>query len=314
MPEDMNYKNEIANLNNEILLLKQQLQAQQLSSVNYAESMQLAQKTRLDKPTPKELNPILKQIRQKNLSMKEKQRIVEPNLYPSLPEDVYYQWIAPSRLNVNRDKTWYWTMGLLLMIMIVIAVIFREIIWIAVILAFFFALYVNSSIPASDTIYRLTRQGVEVGDGEGMEIYSWGQLLEYSYYFKNNTEILYIDTILAVPQRLMLLFSQEDRKKINMILESHLPYKIPPKKQGRLTRVFEGIYIPITDFLALQEKIDNYYDQKYAEIIHELKKQGRIPSEFSVDDLRSVEHMQTMQLIGEIQVQQDEEAKKILGL
>jgi hypothetical protein len=314
MPENQTYQTEIAKLNEEIANLKHQLQTQQLSGANYQESMMHAQKMATSMPNPKQLNPILKQIKQKNLSMQEKQRLVEPDLFPSYPEDIYYQWIAPSRLTTKRDKSWYWTMGLLMMIMLVIALIFREVIWVAVILAFFFAIYVNSTIPASDTVYRLTKQGIEIGEGEGMEIYSWGQLLEYSYYFKYNTEVLYVDTILAMPQRIVILFSQEDRKKVNMIMESHLPYKIPPRKQNRLTKFSEGIYIPIADFRALQEKIDAYYDEKYAEIIHELKKQGRIPEDFTVEDYRSVETAQTLQIINHIEQQQEEEAKRILGL
>lgn len=313
MPET-NYQNEIAKLNEEIATLKSQIQSQQFSSSQYQSSLQQAQRKSLNAPKAKEINPILKQIRQKNLSIREKQAILIPTLYPSLPEDIFYQWIAPTRLAVKRDKSWYWTMGLLLMIMIVIALIFREVIWVAVILAFFFALYVNASIPASDTVYRLTRQGIEIGDGEGLEIYSWGQMLEYSYYFKQDNELLYIDTILAQPQRITILFNQEDRKKINLILESHLPYKLPPKKQGKMARVLDGIYIPLDDFKALQDKIDQYYDQKYAQIIHELKKQGRIPNHFTIDDLRNVETIQTMQLLDEIERQQEEEAKKILGL
>ncbi len=314
MPDNTNYQNEISKLNQELNVLKQQLQTQQLQNSNYKESLSNAQRSASTKQNARELNPILKQIRQKNLSMREKQDIVMPNLFPSYPEDIYYQWIAPSRLTVNRDKTWYWTMGLLLMIMITIAVIFREVIWIAVVLAFFFAVYVNSAVPAKDTLYRFTKQGVEIGEGEGFEVYSWGQLLDYGYYFKSNSEVLYIDTILAVPQRLVVLFSQEDRKKIDMVLESHLPYKLPPKKQSRITKSIEGIYIPINDFKALQEKIDEYYDQKYAEIIFQLKKDGRIPHEFTVEDLKNVETVQTMKLMGEIEKQQEEEAKQILGL
>jgi hypothetical protein len=308
------YQGEVEKLNGEIAQLKEQLQKQQLDSSQYKESIYEAQKYASQLPSPKDLNPILKQIRKKNLSMREKKDLLFPTLFPSLPEDIYYQWIAPTRLTVHRDRQWYWTMGLLLMIMLTIAVLFREMIWIAVILAFFFAVYVNSSIPAEDTVYRLTRQGIEIGDGDAIEIYSWDQLLEYSYYFKHNTEILYVDTILAVPQRLQILFSQEDRKNINMILEANVPYRIPPKKQSWISRLSEGVYIPLQDFKTLQEKIDQYYNSKYAEIIYQLKKEGKIPNETSIEDIRNVESINTMQIMGDIQRKQEEDAKRILGI
>lgn len=315
MPNNItDYQNEITKLNQELAFLQQQLQQQQLQSQNYRQSLVNAQKRASSQPQPRDLNPILKQIRKKNLSMKEKKELLFPELFPSAPEDIYYQWIAPSRLTIKRDRQWYWTVGLLLMIMITIAVIFKEIMWVAVILAFAFALYVNSTIPAEDVVYKLTKQGIEMGEGDGLEIYSWAQLLEYSYYFKNGTEVLYVDTILAVPQRIQILFSQEDRKNINMIMESHLPYQTPPKKQGTIAKFVEGIYIPIQDFKALQEKIDQYYDQKYAEIIFQLKKEGKIAQNVTVEDIRNAESIQTMKLIDEIQRREEEEAKRILGI
>ncbi len=314
MPQQENYQNEIARLNNEIAVLKEELLKQQMDQSNYRQSIQQAQMATSNNPLPKDINPILKQIRNKNLSMREKRELVMPNLYPSLPEDIYYQWVAPSRLTIKRDRQWYWTMGLILMILIAIALIFKERIVVAVILAFGFALYVQASLPATDTVYKLTKAGVEIGEGEATELYSWGQIMEYSYYFKNGTEVLYLDTILSTPQRLIILFNQEDRKHISMVLESQLPYKPVPKKQGWLSRYSEGIYIPIQDFKALQEKIDQYYDAKYAEIIHQLQQEGRLEKNVTVEDVRNAESIQTLKLLEEIEKQQAEEAKRILGL
>jgi len=308
------YKDEIVKLNKEIQELKDQLLLQQLKNENYANSMKRAQSIADAKPLPKDINPILKQIRNKNLTLKEKAQIAYPELYPSPPEDTYYQWIAPSRVSIKRDKQWYWTIALVFAFIIFFAVLANQFMMVAVALAFFFAVYVSNSVPAQEIVYKFTRQGVEIGEGDAIEIYAWGQLIEYSYYFKNDTEVLYIETILASPQRIQILFSGEDRKNVNMILEANLPYKPPPKKQTWFTRWTSGVYIPLHDFKALQEKIDKYYDQKYAEIIAELKKEGRIPENVTVEDLRTVESISTLKLMDEVQKQQEEEAKKILGL
>lgn len=308
------YQDEIVKLNKEIEGLKNQLLLQQLKTENYGNSIDKAKSISDAKPLPRDINPILKQIRNKNMTMKEKSQIVFPELYPSDPQDIYYQWIAPSRVSIKRDKQWYWTVGLVFMLIIFIAVTASQFMLVVLALSFFFAIYVSNSVPAQDIVYKFTRQGVEIGEGEGIEIYAWGQLLEYSYYFKNDTEVLYIDTIIATPQRLQILFSQEDRKNINMILESNLPYKPPPKTQGWFSKWANGIYIPLHEFKALQEKIDKYYDQKYAEIIAELKKEGRIPNTVTVEDLRTAENLSTLKLMDDIQKQQEEEAKRILGL
>lgn len=314
MPNSNPYENQISNLNKELEQLRQQLQQKQLETDAYRQSLESAQRQYSNRPEPRDINPIIKQLREQNLSTREKKNILFPELYPSLPEDIYYQWVAPSRLTVNRDRQWYWTMGLLLMIMVTIAIIFREFIWVAVVLAFFFALYVNASIPAADIVYKLTRQGLEIGEGDSLEIYAWEQFLDYSYYFKSNREMLYIDTIIGMPQRIQILFNQEDRKNIAMILEAHLPYKLVPKKQGWVARYLEGIYIPLHDFKALQEKIDQYYDIKYAEILQDLKREGKVPSHMTVEDVRNAESIQTMKLVEQMQQQEEDEIKRILGL
>ena len=308
------YKDEITKLNQEIEALKTQLLKQQLQSQNYTVSLQRAQSLNIGKPLPKDINPIIKQVRNKTLTFQEKSALILPQMFPSPPENIYYQWIAPSRISVKRDKQWYWTIALVFMFIVFFGVIARQFMLIAVALAFFFAIYVSNAVPASDTIYRLTKQGIEIGEGDSIEIYSWGQLLEYSYYFKNDTEIMYIETILASPQRIQLLFSQEDRKNINMIVEANLPYKPPPKKQSWFMKWAEGIYIPQHEFKALQEKIDKYYDVKYAEIIAALQKEGRIPNDVTIEDVRNAESIQNLKLMDEVKRQQEEEAKKILGL
>jgi hypothetical protein len=308
------HQDEVIKLNKEIETLKNQLLMQQMQTENYNSSMSRAQSIAAGKPLSKDINPILKQIRNKNMTMREKGEILFPDLYPSDPEDIFYQWVAPSRITIKRDKQWYWTVALVIMFIVFFAVFANQFMLVAVALAFLFAIYVSNSVPAADTIYKLTRQGIEIGEGEGIEVYSWAQLIEYSYYYKSGTEVLYIDTILAVPQRLQLLFTQEDRKNINMIMESNLPYKPPPRKQGRIARFIDGIYIPLHEFKALQEKIDKYYDHKYAEIIADLKKEGRIPQDITVQDIRKAESITNLKLMDQIQKQQEDEAKQILGL
>jgi hypothetical protein len=315
MPTPDSYEKQISNLNQELEQLRKQLQNQQLQTQTYQNSMDSAQRQSSRLPDPRDLNPVLKEIRNKNLSSREKRDILFPDLYPAAPEDIYYQWVAPSKIVIKRDKQWYWTMGLLLMIMLTVAVIFREMIWVAVVLAFFFAIYVNASIPATETVYKLTRQGIEVGEGDGLEIYAWEQLLDYSYYYKSNNEILYIDTIIGMPPTIPMLFSQEDRKNIEMILEAHLPYKPVPVKQNWFSRLIEGMYIPLHDFKALQQKIDEYYDAKYAEILQNLKKEGRVPTTMTVEDVRNAESMQTMKLVDEMRkTAEEDDIKRILGL
>lgn len=308
------YENEIKSLNEKVRNLQKNIQNQQLSSQNYKESLQDSYKQYSSTPLPREVNPILKQIRNKDLSLREKRDIIYPTLYPSPPQDILYQWVAPSRLSAKRDKQWYWTVGLLFLIVVTFSLIFRELIWIAVATAFFFAILIQESITPDQVVYKLTKQGIEIGEGLSTEIFSWGQILDYAYYFKYNTEIIYIDTILSSPQRFTILFNQEDRRNINMILEANIPYKPPPQKQGILSRLSNGIYIPINDFKALQKKIDNFYNEKYAGIINQLKKEGKVSDSTSVDDVKRLEAMKTINIMNELKKHDNLKAREALGI
>jgi hypothetical protein len=75
------------------------------------------------------------------------------------------------------------------------------------------------------------------------------------------------------------------------------------------------MYIPLHDFKALQQKIDEYYDAKYAEILQNLKKEGRVPTTMTVEDVRNAESMQTMKLVDEMRkTAEEDDIKRILGL
>lgn len=313
-----NFQDDVVRLNNEISSLKSQLQSKLLESNRYKESLKEAHRGYSSASSSRELNPILNKIKNKNLTSKERRDIIFPRLYPSRSEDIFYQWVAPASLNVTRDRQWFWTMGLLLAVIIMISLIFSEIIWIAVALSFFFAIYVQASTPTYNTIYRLTKQGIEIGEGSGVEIFGWGQLLEYAYYYKYNTEFVYIYTILPSQSRFLMLFSPEDRKNINIVLESNIPYMPPPKKQGIIEKWLNGIYITLNDFKKIQEKIDDFYNEKYSQIIQSYNIRKKDLQSINNEELKKTMHndkiRETNEIINKINSSKLDEAKKILKI
>lgn len=315
MPQSENiddYKKQIHQLNKEVQALKGNLQKEQITSNSYQEKINEAKERFMDAKPAKEINPILKQIKNKSLSSLERRNLIFPNLSPSNPKEIIYQWVAPARLTVTRDKQWYWTMALIIAIMTTFSLILREVIWIAVIFSFFFVIFIQVSIPPGNVLYKLTKNGIEIGEGEALEMYSWDQMLEYSYYFKHNTEVVYVYTILPMPNKLVLMFNQEDRKNIDIILQSMLPYKPPPKKQNFITKSMDGIYIPYESFKELQEKIDSFFEEKYHEIIKELKDEGRVGDNVNVADIKKAKAIETISIMEKLK--DKEKVKEALDL
>lgn len=161
--------------------------------------------------------------------------------------NILYSWKAPSRIFVRRGKQWYWTVALTTMTIIVILAFFQEAILIAAVIAFIFVLYVMVTVPPGKTEYKITEFGIETGEGENAETYTWDQLDSFWVAFRQGREVLNIDTKISFPTRITLLFEEADKPKIIKIFAEKLPYKEPPKRQSWFSRQTEGIYIPYNE-------------------------------------------------------------------
>lgn len=295
------------NLNNRNTLDLQEF----ISSELYESSLEQARQYFKNKPSSLEQNPIYKKIKNELLTIEEKKALVSQERFPSQPEDVLYQWIAPAKITVKRDKQWYINVALMGMFIIFFGILVKNMMIVAVILSLIFALYINVSLPAPMTIYKLTKQGIEIGQGKNIEIYPWEFLLEYAYYYKEGQEFMYVYTFIGSPERIQVLYSEEDRKFINMIMEIFLPYKAPPKKQGWFSKWTDGIYIPLNEFKAIQEKIDQFQNIKYSKIIETLKRQGQLPENLTAEYLKTVEETKLQNIAIKMKKIKDKEIENI---
>ena len=161
-------------------------------------------------------------------------------------EDLIYKWNAPTRVYLKRDKQWYWTMLLIVLIVAVFLLYIKEYVLILVVLSILFVLYVSSIVPPENTEHQITTLGIRTLS----ELYTWDMLKDFWVSYKNGREVLNIDTNVTSPTRLIMLFSSEDKSKIIEALKKKIKYMDPFKKQGRVSRISEGVYIPLNDVEA----------------------------------------------------------------
>ena len=134
----------------------------------------------------------------------------------------------------------------MLLIFLIVAVgllYIKEYVLILVILSILFVLYVSSIVPPEETEHQITTLGIRTLT----ELYTWDMLKDFWISYKNGREVLNVDTNVTSPTRLIMLFSSEDKPQIVQELKKKIKYMDAPRKQGRVARVSEGVYIPLVD-------------------------------------------------------------------
>ena len=102
----------------------------------------------------------------------------------------------------------------------------REFLLIAVLLALAFVSYVLAFVPPGHLTYRISTQGVTIGE----DFYFWHFLDSFWFKEKDGHKVLHIQTRLRFPAQLMLVLSSHDEGKVKKIVSRFLPFVEVPYK------------------------------------------------------------------------------------
>jgi len=145
---------------------------------------------------------------------------------------IFLEWKAPSRPFRKKDRSYYTTIAVLVVLLILISLLAREILLIGVLLAFSFVVYVLGFIPPEEIKYKISSQGITIGD----HFYLWENLDSFWIAEKEGQTILYILTRLRFPGQLMLVLGpstgsgQVSEEEVKRVAAKYLPYhEIAPK-------------------------------------------------------------------------------------
>ncbi|MEX0622057.1 MAG: hypothetical protein WD187_03680 [Candidatus Woykebacteria bacterium] len=136
-----------------------------------------------------------------------------------------FRWQSFSRPYTKRGSKWFIYTFLLVATIILILLFVREFFIIAPVLALAFVAYILSTIPPETIENEITTQGINTAGHS----YIWEELDDFWSSEKNNFTILYIDTYLQWPRRLIILINKHDLEKIREILARYIPYRELPK-------------------------------------------------------------------------------------
>lgn len=136
-------------------------------------------------------------------------------------------WEAPARPFRKKDRSYYTTSAILVILLILIAFLAREFLLIGVLLSLTFVAYVLAFVPPGNVLYRISTQGITIGE----DFYFWHFLDSFWFKEKENSKILYIQTRFRFPAQLMLVLKDKsEEEKVKSIVARFLPFHEKPYK------------------------------------------------------------------------------------
>ena len=142
------------------------------------------------------------------------------------PVKTLLDWKAPSRPFRRKDRSYYTTIATIVTLLILIALLAREILLIGVILALSFVAYVLGFVPPEEIEYKISTQGITIGD----HFYFWGDLDSFWFSDKEWHKMLHILTHYRFPAQLILMIGSKSEEEVRKVVAQYLPYhEIAPK-------------------------------------------------------------------------------------
>lgn len=148
------------------------------------------------------------------------------NDYMYDPVRTLIAWRAPSRPYRRKDRSYYTTVIILVILVSLIAFFFGERLLIGVFLALLFLLYVLNFTPPEEIEYKITNQGITIGD----HFYHWQQLDSFWFSEKEGFKVLSVLTLVRFPGILIAVLVDTPEEEVKRIIARFLPFhEIAPK-------------------------------------------------------------------------------------
>lgn len=125
--------------------------------------------------------------------------------------------------------------------------------------ALFFLWFVLISVPPIRVKHKIEKLGVRSGE----TLYLWEDLTGFWFVERGDIMILYVDTRLNIPARLMMIVdSFKEGVQIANLLIQKLDYRINRERQGFWERLFDGEIIEADVFFPTDESIPRNTETK----------------------------------------------------
>lgn len=142
------------------------------------------------------------------------------------PVKTLISWRAASRPYRKKDRSYYITIAILIILVSAIAILAGEKLLIGALFALGFLVYVLNFVPPQDIEYKVSTQGITVGD----HFYHWQELDSFWFSDKEGHRLLNVLTKFRFPGLLMLVLGETPEEQLKMVTARYLPFhEIAPK-------------------------------------------------------------------------------------
>lgn len=132
----------------------------------------------------------------------------------------FLSWKAASRPFRKKDRSYFTTVAIIVILLILISVLAREFLLVGVLLAFAFVIYVLGFVPPEDVENKISGQGITIGD----HFYFWDDLDSFWFSEKEGQKLLHVVTHLKFPAQLMILLGPVSEEEVKKIVARFLPF------------------------------------------------------------------------------------------
>jgi hypothetical protein len=144
------------------------------------------------------------------------------------PVRTLLSWHAPSRPYHKRDRSYYTTATILIILVSLIALIAGQFMLIGTLFAFLFLVYVLNFVTPERIEYKISTQGITIGD----HFYHWQELDSFWFTTKDGYTMLHVVTLYRFPAQLILVLGDVPEDDIRNACARFIPFhEIAPKSQ-----------------------------------------------------------------------------------
>ena len=141
-------------------------------------------------------------------------------------EGAILEWEAPDRPFKKRDKTWFTTAAVVVVLVSFVALLLQEFLLLGVVFALAFVVYILATKPPQSVTHRITSRGVFFGES----FYPWEELEGFWFKSLGGERVLVISVKRGFPSQLIMLLDGVGERRVQEVLEEHLEFVSAPRE------------------------------------------------------------------------------------
>ncbi len=138
-------------------------------------------------------------------------------------EYLFLSWSAPSRAFKKRDREYYTTIAVIVVLLSVILFFAGQFLPIAVVISAAFLSYVMAAVPPHTVQHEITSYGIRTLG----RLYTWDELGRFWFTEQFKQKILNVEHFGSLPAKFIILLNEQSEKEVEMVLSEYLVHQTP---------------------------------------------------------------------------------------